>query len=93
MTISPAPSMTGPIRLAKVGLANRSGDTRSTSTVPASTSCMISSHSSTFVELTVRARSPAPSAAFTWSRINASRGDTTRVGPPSSDLMAEVAAQ
>ena len=40
-----------------------------------------SSQSSTLVELTVAARSPARSAAAIWSRISASSGETTRVGP------------
>ena len=37
--------------------------------------------SSTLAELTVAARSPARSAAATWSRMSASSGETTSVGP------------
>ena len=45
------------------------------------------------VELTVAAFRPARSAAFTWSRISASKGDTTSVGPAPVLRMACVAAQ
>ena len=49
--------------------------------------------SSTFAELTVAARSPERFAAATWSRINASNGDTTSVGPRPAARSAAVAAQ
>ena len=45
------------------------------------------------VEFTVAARSPARSAAAIWSRIRASSGETTSVGPPPAARSAEVAAQ
>ena len=44
-------------------------------------------------ELSVAARSPARSAAATWSRISDSSGDTTRVGPAPSLRRMAVAAQ
>ena len=49
--------------------------------------------SSTLVELIVAARSPARSAAVIWSRISASSGDTTSVGPTPGSRSAAVAAQ
>lgn len=51
------------------------------------------SHSSRLVLLTVAARSPERCAADTWSRISASSGETTSVGPAPVDRMADVAAQ
>ncbi|CAB4699195.1 unannotated protein [freshwater metagenome] len=51
------------------------------------------SQSSMFVLFTVAARSPARCAAETWSRIKASNGDTTNVGPAPTERNAEVAAQ
>ena len=60
---------------------------------PARTSVITSSQSSTLVELTVAARSPARAAAAIWSRISASSGETTRVGPPPASRSAAVAAQ
>lgn len=65
----------------KSGLFSRSGLISRTSTVPAWISPAISSHSSRFAELIVRARMPARAAASTWLRINASSGDTITVGP------------
>ena len=41
----------------------------------------------------VAARSPAREAAAIWSRISASSGDTTSVGPAPSSRKAAVAAQ
>ena len=41
----------------------------------------------------VAARSPAREAAAIWSRISASSGDTTSVGPIPSSRRAAVAAQ
>ena len=60
---------------------SRSGLTRSTSTAPARISAYTSFHSSTFAELTVRARMPARPAAAIWFRIRASRGEMMTVGP------------
>ena len=56
-------------------------------------SASTSSQSSTLVELTVAARSPARPAAAIWSRIRASSGETTSVGPPPAARSAAVAAQ
>ena len=78
---------------AKRGLASRSGETSSTSIRPARTSPSTSSQSSTLVELTVAARSPARLAAAIWSRISASSGETTSVGPAPASRSAAVAAQ
>lgn len=65
----------------KSGLLSRSGLISSTSTAPVWISAVISSHSSRFAELIVRARMPALAAASTWLRINASSGETMTVGP------------
>src|ERR1039457_6567799 len=61
----------GSTRSRKPGLFNRSGLTSSTSIAPAAISAYVSSHSSTFAELTVRARMPARAAASIWLRIRA----------------------
>ncbi len=53
------------------------------------TSCQ----SSTLDELTVAARSPDRPAAATWSRISASSGEMTSVGPRPAARSAAVAAQ
>ena len=45
------------------------------------------------VEFTVAALRPARSAALTWSRIRASKGDTTKVGPAPVLRIEYVAAQ
>jgi hypothetical protein len=45
------------------------------------------------LEFSVAARRPARLAAATWSRINDSSGDTTRVGPAPSARRIAVAAQ
>ena len=46
-----------------------------------------------FVELIVTALTPARDPAVIWSRINASSGDTTIVGPAPTARFAAVAAQ
>ena len=61
--------------------------------MPAPMSARMPSQSSTLVELIVTARNPARSAAVSWSRMRASSGDTTNVGPPPRARIAEVAAQ
>jgi hypothetical protein len=65
----------------KSGLLSRSGLINSTSTVPTAIDDRISSHSSRLAELIVRAWMPARSAASTWLRMSASRGETITVGP------------
>jgi hypothetical protein len=65
----------------------------STSSLPERRSSSTPDHSSTLVELMVAARSPAREAAAIWSRISASSGDTTSVGPFPSSRSAVVAAQ
>ena len=61
--------------------------------MPARTSVSTCDQASRLVELMVAARSPARSAAAIWSRIRASSGDTTSVGPAPCARSAAVAAQ
>ncbi len=56
------------------------GDTSRTSTRPPAISSWISSHSSGFDELIVRAWIPALTADSTWLRMSASSGETMTVG-------------
>jgi hypothetical protein len=65
MTTMPVAASNVGSRAAKRGLPSRSGDTSSTSKVPASTWASTSSHSSMLVELMVAALSPARDAAAT----------------------------
>jgi hypothetical protein len=51
----------------------------------------MSSHSSRFAELIVRAWMPARSAASTWLRIRARSGETITVGPAPCARRSEVA--
>ena len=51
------------------------------------------SHSSRLAELMVAADNPARVAASTWSRISASSGDTTSVGPSPAWRRAKAAAK
>ncbi len=78
---------------ANAGLDIRSGEMSSTSIRPPRTSASTEPHSSTLVELTVAALSPARPAAVIWSRIRASSGETTSVGPAPASRRAAVAAQ
>ena len=71
----------GQLVLPERGLFSRSGETSSTSTSSAASRCSSSSHSCALVELIATARTPARSAAATWSRIRASSGETSTVGP------------
>ena len=66
------------------GLLSRSGETSSTSTSSASSRRSTSAHSWGFVELIATARTPARSAAAIWSRMSASSGETSTVGPAPS---------
>ena len=61
--------------------ASRSGETRSTSAPPPSTSRRRSGHSSRFVELMDTARTASRRAISIWLRIRARSGDTMSVGP------------
>ena len=74
-------SSSGSAAFSKRGLARRSGETSSTSTSFRSSASNTSCQSSALAELTVRARIPARSAAATWSRIRASSGEMTTLGP------------
>ena len=93
MTTRPTRAINSSSLAAKRGLPRRSGDTNNTSSSSRSSAANTGSHSSMLVLLTVAARRPARCAAATWSRINASSGDTTNVGPAPLDRSAEVAAQ
>src|SRR3954454_3121438 len=81
MTSSPTETRRSGSWAANAGLARRSGEISRTSTVPARTSASTWAQASRLVELMVAARRPARSAAAIWSRISASSGDTTSVGP------------
>ena len=61
--------------------AKRSGETRSTSIVLASSSAMTSSQTFWLSLLIVAARRPPRSAASIWLRMRPSRGETSSVGP------------
>mgnify|MGYP003081840403 CR=1 FL=1 len=63
------------------GLLSRSGPTRSTSSSSASTCSRMRSHSVTFAEFTMAARTPARDAAATWSRMSESSGEMMSAGP------------
>ena len=63
------------------GLVSRSGETSRTSTSSAFSRAAMSSHSVMLALEISTARMPARAAAATWSRINASSGLTSRVGP------------
>ena len=65
----------------KAWLFSRSGEMSSTSSSPASMRPATAGQSSGLVELIVAATRPMRLAAATWSRIRASSGDTTSVGP------------
>ena len=62
-------------------LANRSGAINNRSIWSAAMRSSMSAHESMLDELIVTADRPSRSAAATWSRISASSGDTTIVGP------------
>jgi hypothetical protein len=93
MTTRPVEASSPGRRRAKPALPSRSGETSSTSSRSPAMSSKTASQSSRLVELTVAARSPACAAAATWSRISASSGETTSVGPRPAARSAEVAAQ
>src|SRR3954471_13480250 len=63
------------------GLVSRSGDTSRTSTSSGASRAGTSSHSVMLALEISTARMPARAAAATWSRISASSGLTSRVGP------------
>jgi hypothetical protein len=73
------------------GLLNRSGETRSTSTSSREIAEVISSQSSRFSLLIVKARAPARSAIRIWLRISASSGETRIVGPAPASRSSGVA--
>jgi len=68
-------------RRRKPGLARRSGAISNRSTSSEVKRASRSSQASTLDELMVTAVSPRRSAAATWSRISASNGEITTVGP------------
>ena len=73
------------------GLLNRSGETRSRSTSSRSIAEVISSQSSRFSLLIVKARTPARSAIRIWLRISARSGETRIVGPAPASRSSRVA--
>ena len=93
MTSSPQPPSSSGSSAANRGLASRSGEISNMSSRPLRSSSSTLDQSSTLVELMVAARRPARAAAAIWSRISASNGETTRVGPAPSSRSAAVAAQ
>jgi hypothetical protein len=92
-TSRPVLASSGSAVSANRGLASRSGETSSTSTSSARSASNTGCQSATLAELTVAARRPARSAAATWSRISASSGEMTSVGPRPASRSAAVAAQ
>src|SRR5690554_2400703 len=75
------------------GLFSLSGETSSTSTSSASSCRTTSPHSCALVELIATARTPARAAASIWSRMSASRGDTSTVGPAPAWRSSSVATK
>ena len=65
----------------KSWFAKRSGETSKQSTSPCSNLSLMRCHSSLFVEFNVSAVIPNRSAAATWLRIRASKGEMIIVGP------------
>ena len=61
--------------------------------MPAAMRSWISSQSSVFAELTVSAAMPARRAAAIWSRMSASSGETTNVGPAPCSRSRAVATK
>lgn len=77
----------------KPGLLSRSGEQRRTSMSPLLICSWIWSHSVTFAELMVAARTPARPAAAIWSRMSASSGEMMMVGPEPRARSREVATK
>ena len=93
ITMRPALASMAVAWRANLGLASRSGEMSSTSSSSRPRASRVASQSSTLAELMVAACSPARPAASIWSRISASSGEMTNVGPEPSARSAEVAAQ
>ena len=74
-----------------LGLLNRSGATNSRSALPARIAFSTSSQSSLLLEFSVVAVSPSRPAAWIWSLIRASNGETIRVGPEPRSRISRVA--
>ncbi len=93
ITMSPARASIAVAWRANLGLARRSGEMSSTSSSSRLNASRVASQSSMLAELMVAAFSPARPAASIWSRMSASRGEITKVGPAPSARSADVAAQ
>ncbi len=93
MTSRPLDFNTGIARSRNCGCDSRSGETSNTSISSRSSRSNTSSQSCRFDEFTVAASMPMLRAASTWSRINASSGEITMVGPAPTSRRASVAAQ
>src|SRR6266545_544059 len=92
MTSSPAAAdRAGSTWVRNRGLLSRSGETSSRSTSPAASDRSTSDHSLWLVELIVAARMPMRRAASIWSRISASSGETSSVGPAPASRSSRVA--